>query len=46
MSAPQGKCQTNNSEGDAMIKKVQDVNHDWPNDKRTWFKHIPEGLKS
>ena len=22
-------------------KEIQDVNHGWPNDKKTWFEHIP-----
>ena len=33
-------------EGQRDNQKNQIVNHGWLNDKKTWFEHIPEGLKS
>ena len=36
----------NEIEGQRDNKRIPNVNHGWPNDKKTWFEHIPEGLKS
>ena len=37
---PSGQMSKKEYEGQRDKKRTQNVNHGWPNDKKTWFEHV------